>query len=133
MEKIIEIPEGHTIEKIGENSYRIVKAKMDMSDFESKYPMELVSLSILKPKLMNKYETFIRLVETCKEWNRIDGFEADWDDFFTVKWCILNDKNRITIDFLRGSSRPLHFEHRSTAELFLNTFREEIELVKDLI
>jgi hypothetical protein len=127
MKKIIEIPAGYELIQEG-NTYRIV---------EKKNPMELLwELAKVEMQgdneLASKYQLFIRLVETCKEWNRIAGFEADWGGGF-AKYVIKFFDNEIYTDVSLYNSFPLHFKNIETAELFLYTFRDEIELVKDLI
>jgi hypothetical protein len=135
MKQTIEIPEGHELIQEG-NTYKIVEKK-------NKYPMELKYTYIVGEKgvmstnffgtseLSKKYITFIALVETCKEWNRIDGFEADWSD--DGYYCISDTYSEGLGVYCEVDPRVLHFKDEEAAELFLKTFRYKIELVKDLI
>jgi hypothetical protein len=82
-------------------------------------------------ELASKYQLFIHLVETCKEWNRIVGFKPDWK--INNYYCVSDVPCHGLGVYLLTGPRVLHFRDERTAELFLKTFRDEIELVKDLI
>lgn len=82
--------------------------------------------------LDSKYLLFAALVETCKEWNRIDEFVPDWSNN-SNKWCVRNIKNKIIVDGWLNTSHPIYLKDRDTAELFLDTYRTELEQVKHLL
>lgn len=77
----------------------------------------------------NKYLLFAALVETCKEWNRIDEFVPEYDDQRTT---IKNFSGTVFIStgILNGAIMLIDY---TTAQLFLDTFRNELEQVKDLL
>ena len=79
-----------------------------------------------------KYVIFAALIETCKEWNMIDDFKPDLDSD-KEKVCICLAENKVQVGFATTASRPLCFENTQTAQLFLDTYRTELEQVKDLI
>ena len=101
-----------------------------------KYPMKLVDVgfwfSWVDSPIISKHHLFARLVETCKEWNKIDGFEPDWNSD-KEKVCICYAENKVQVGFATTASRPLCFKNTQTARLFFDTYRTELEQVKDLI
>ena len=105
----------------------------------SKYPKELVELGTWEAEsddhifLHYAYKTFAQLVETCREWNRIDGFVPDWGNESQKKNVIVCDQVNLNIFSVSFSSCPLYFSTRETARLFLDTFYVQIQNVKELI
>ena len=105
----------------------------------SKYPMKLVDLGTWEAEsddhifLHYAYKTFARLVETCREWNKVDGFVPEWTNSTQIKNVIVCDQVNLSIYSVSLTSCPLYFSTRETAQLFLDTFRTEIESVKELI
>ena len=106
----------------------------------SKYPMRLwpmelkhTDLFIAGRSIHSKYFTFIRLVETCREWNKVDGFVPDWTNNTQRKYCIFLQYGELAINEQLVTYRVLYFSRRETTQLFLDTFRTEIESVKELI
>ena len=105
----------------------------------NKYPMKLVDLGtwncIGYDKLFDfkKYKTFAQLVETCREWNRIDDFVPDWENDGQPKYGIFYASGKLGSLYAEKMSYSLHFMSHETAQLFLNTYRTEIEQVKHLL
>ena len=129
------------VKNINERLNKLQNSIEDLSaePSSSKYPMKLVELGTWvtgghdRIFELNKYKIFARLVETCREWNRIDGFVPDWTDSFGTKFCIYHANSDLSIFCISITSRVLYFKTKQTAQLFLDTFRTEIESVKELI
>ena len=75
----------------------------------------------------------MQLVELRAAWNRVDGFEANWEDTWQIKCCVKNKRMELSIGNWTYVSSPLYFGSRETAQLFLDTFRDKIEIAKELI
>lgn len=122
----IEIPEGYEIDKENSTFEKIV-----FKEVKCKYTKELIYPNFINST--SDYYLFFKLVETCKEWNRIDGFVADWSDSNQFKLSVECSNNELRIESWIFTSKPLYFKTKETAELFIETFKEEIEQVKHLI
>ena len=125
-------------ESLYEAQDRLIKLKAQ--PLSSKYPMRLwpidlyyTVLFIAGRRIDSKYIMFFCLVETCREWNRIDGFVPDWTNESQKKNVIKCEQVTLNIYSISFTQCPLYFSTRETAQLFLDTFRTEIESVKELI
>ena len=136
--QIEELKEKLHIEK---EKIAALEAEIQMLQQQSKYPKsKLMELWVCESKILTingqyfskKYLIFAALVETCKEWNKIDGFEPDWNSN-TPKYQVKNESNKLSITHFWYYSSPIYFKTQETAQLFLDTYRAELEQVKDLI
>lgn len=75
----------------------------------------------------------IQLVELRDEYNKIDGFVADWKDSCQNKYAIEFFSDNINIIRYVNTNRVLHFGSKQTCDLFLVTHRKLIETAKELI
>ena len=146
--KKITPPEGYKFEVISDTEIKLVPVET-----KPKYPNDISKISrnwkieddfhveqwddnwnhCSSKETALKFAAMMQLIEFRDAWNKIDGFVADWNNDSQVKWCILINKNKITVFQLWNSSSPLHFGSKETAELFLNTHRALIEQAGDLV
>lgn len=75
----------------------------------------------------------IQLVELRDAWNKIDGWEADWEIDKQCKYSICIKLNNIETVEYSFSNTVLHFGKASTRDLFLETHRKLIETAKEFI
>lgn len=129
------------MKKIEELEQKLAELLEEISQLKqqqnNRYPMKLIDLGLWtaigsRNYDFNKYLKFAELVETCREWNRIDGL-PDLDSGIRKYGVVYRSAEGIITGSTGYSSYPLHFQDRDTANLFLETFRTEIESVKDLI
>lgn len=134
----IEIQDGYEFDRI-ENGAIVIKEK------EKKYPIHLSqisnysilydfdSITLTGFAHAGKLAILAGLLELRDAWNKIDGFAVDWADAIQKKHSIIFYSNEIATDtcFSRGST--LYFGSRETRDLFLETFRDKIESVKELL
>ena len=71
-----------------------------------------------------------QLVRFRDDWN--EGWVPDWEDN-SGKYKITNHKNKIGVYCSYSISRILAFKDRDTATLFLETFKDLIEIAKPLL
>ena len=130
-------------EKIKELEQKLAELQEEISQLKqqpkNQYPMKLIDLGSWntigagnKFDLL-KYNQFARLVETCREWNRIDGFVPDWMDSRQEKNVIICEQANLDIYSISLTQCPLYFSTHETAKLFLETFRTELESIKYLL
>jgi len=119
---IITPPAGYEIDREKSTFDEII-----FKEVKCKYPIEL---SHMTPDLNIQLILFGRLVQTCREWNKIDGFENKCG---ISKVCLLNINNNVRSAALEETGKPIAFKDHKTAELFIKTFRTELEQVKELL
>ena len=138
----IEITEGYEIDIETSN---LKEGKISFKKIESKYPMKFEDVlkvyefyidgntknnSFITEKFGQDLLLFGQLVQTCREWNKIDGWENKWNEY---KGVIICTNNCVAIHAVYNISTPIAFKDEKTAELFLSTFRTELEQVKELL
>ena len=116
-------PEGYEIDRDKSTFEEII-----FKEIRAEYPKKIVFQWEIKFEY--KLVLFGQLVQTSLEWNRIDGFENKCGN---QKFCLYNYKNNIGIEVLTDTNNPIAFKDRKTAELFIETFRTELEQVKELL
>lgn len=108
---------------------------------ENKYPMSYEEINNFKITSSFQYSsikrklTFItlaKLIELRDEWNRVDGFNVDWENEKQIKHCI---KRLHEIQIIEANTIPhlLFFMSFETANLFFKTFNALIETAKELL
>lgn len=77
----------------------------------------------------------IQLVELRDAWNKIDEFEADWDNEFQEKYCIINRHGNVIKDecHFPFARVILAFGSEETRDSFFTTFRDLIVKAKELL
>ena len=93
------------------------------------YPTKLSEMS---KEDYQKIKLFGKLIKTCEDWNKVTGYVPDWLDSNDVKYCISTISDKMIIGTLTNTISPFYFETKGTAELFLKTFKNELEIVKGL-
>lgn len=83
--------------------------------------------------LAKAFKALMQLVALRDEYNRIDGFVADWTDGSQCKFTIYGYKNIIDIGETGFYHEILHFISPATRDLFLTNFRGLIEEAKELL
>lgn len=150
----IEVPKGYEIDQEKSTFENIVFKEVEQ---KSKYPKSvdeikrrdwyispwgIVVRSKSESKTINQvsskeraeaFVALIQLVELRDEYNRIDGFVADWNNLFQDKYYMVFLNGEIKIRLCLGLQRVLYFSSEKTAETFLNNHRELIETAKELI
>jgi hypothetical protein len=136
MPKAIPIPSGYTA-KIDGNQITFEPVK-------PKYPTWEDAESNVRQLICNPYgkgngfidgvfTTLKRLQWLRNEWNNIDGFVVDWEDGSKLKYNISYQENKIFVDSGYHIHHFLYFGTLPTAQLFLDTFRDKIEVCKEFI
>jgi hypothetical protein len=152
MQTKIEIPEGYEID-LTNSTFELIKFK----NIKSKYPTTIEEVKMrnyfidnygntgksdsemyCKTKMFTEKEceehlAFIQVDMLCQAWNKIDGFAADWCDENVKKYSIFSNWNNLSVDLFYNWRRTISFKNKSTAELFLSTFRELLETCKRLL
>jgi hypothetical protein len=72
-----------------------------------------------------------QLSQLMKVYN--DGWEADWNNYNQLKYCIGFTRENLEIDNWIDYRQFLAFKDQETAELFLENFRELIKQAKPLL
>jgi hypothetical protein len=128
----IEIPSGYTAKIDGNQiTFEPVKNKYPTwEDAEEKLKPSWIDISIKTGQVDEVFTTLKRLQWLRNEWNRIDGFVVDWEH---RKWVIKYNVNEPIIDFFYVEKHFLFFKSEPTAQLFLDTFRDKIEMCKEFI
>lgn len=93
------------------------------------YPTKLSEMS---KEDYQKIELFGKLVKTCEDWNKVVGYVPDWCNSEDIKYCICAIRDKMLIGTLTNTISPFYFETMESAELFLKTFKSELEKVKGL-
>jgi hypothetical protein len=106
--------------------------KLTRLEKQDERPMDynLVNLKEVSDKYAHKLYTLGVLLCFRDEWNRIDGFENGHEN--GIGFSILNGISNMLIT-TKGSFYPFHFKDEPTAKLFLETFRPQLELIKELL
>jgi hypothetical protein len=139
---IVKPKEGHEIDL---EKSDLKEGKIVFKKIESKYPMRFGQITEKRLNnilhytndyfedidFLNDLLLFGQLVQTCQEWNKIDGFEPTiGKDMGTLV------VRRSGIEANGGSwavNKVLAFKDEKTAQLFLSTFKNELEQVKHLL
>jgi len=79
---------------------------------------------------INQYINLQKLIDLRDSVNK--GWEPDWTDNST-KSCLINYINEVCIVDWSYTRTIIHFKDKETAERFLETHRELIESVKELL
>jgi hypothetical protein len=115
--------------------------KLDRLEKQDEKPINYPPLGELSVKI-NKSAIYVseKYMETLvvlnnllcirDEWNRIDGFENGNEN--GIGFSILNGISNMLIT-TKGSFYAFHFKDEPTAKLFLETFRPQLELIKELL
>lgn len=107
------------------------KGVVVFKEVKQKYPMELVPESMVL-SIADKLNLFGRLVLTCREWNRIDGFGNDDEDRYAIRIRSIKGELKVTFgNFVNNT--PTAFKYQPTAELFQSTFNKELQEVKEFL
>lgn len=120
----ITAPEGWEIDREKSTLDKII-----FKEVKEKYPMDL-GISLQTVDFHDKLNLFGRLVLTCREWNRIDGFENDANN---IKQAIILDYKTVCVSGFSSNNRAIAFKDYQTAEKFLSTFKKELEEVKEFL
>lgn len=115
-------PEGYEIDRDKSTFDEIV-----FKEIKVEYP---TGLQIVSGDLLANSIKFARLVETSRVWNKIDGFENKCG---IGKWGFGNINNMVDTVFTNKTNIPIGFKDRLTCRLFYDTFRAELEEVKELL
>lgn len=124
----ITAPEGWEIDREKSTLDKII-----FKEVKQKYPMEVVPESMVL-SIAYKLNLFGRLVLTCREWNRIDGWENKPTN--SERAAIQYKRNKeIIVDSDCGwtSNTVIAFKDHQAAELFLSTFNKELQEVKEFL
>ena len=105
------------------NELKKEQRPMDFMAFHEQRVKEGVS------KYHEKIVTLGDLLEIRDEWNRIDEFEFGVD---TNCFRIYNTEQN-QLDISHSQTFPFAFKYENTARLFLDTFRPQLELIKELL
>ena len=62
-----------------------------------------------------------------------DGWEPDWNDDLSAKWCVLLRQNVFIVDYAYAINTFLSFPTEKLAKDFLDNFRDLIEQAKPLM
>lgn len=132
------------------------KGKIVFKESKSKYPMSVKEIKgrdwyinytgdvdtitnssdINNLKTRELAEAFLALMQLktiCDEWNRIDGFVVDWTNKNQVKHAVLFESGRPAVLELVTCSSPIVLKDRATTQLFLDSFKDMIEIAKPLL
>lgn len=75
----------------------------------------------------------LKLIAIRDHWNREDNFQPDWTDVKQNKFCISTVGGKIETDIYQTFNYILCFGKAETRNLFLETFKKDIELVKEFL
>jgi hypothetical protein len=127
----IEIPSGYTAKIDGNQiTFEPVKPKYPTWEDAIGNTNDLYNYD----DQFDKVFSFLKCLQWLRnEWNRIDGFVADWTNESQKKHVVKYNDNEIIIDYFHVTQSFLYFQSKPTAELFLDTFRDKIEVCKEFI
>lgn len=132
----IEVPNGYEIDKEKSTFEKIVFKEVNNEKYPTKlrddYPSSTLFF-LISSKYGNKLELLDKLLIARDEWNEINGFEADWKDNNKPKHSITPDCDEFFCSLRYTSRRIFSFKTKETAQLFLDTFRKELEEIKEFI
>jgi len=132
----IEVPNGYEIDKANSTFERIVFKEIG----RVKYPTRLTELEYgdtdtytLTRRYGCELDLLDRLLLARDEWNEIDRFVTDWGNDDCTKYCVVRFENEIKTEYRSVSYSKFAFKSQETAQLFLDTFRTELEEIKELL
>ena len=133
----ITAPEGYEIDKEKSSFEKIVFKEVE----KCKYPTLSAAIwwyekrgSILvTTKYLEKLSILDRLLIARDKWNEIDGFVADYSNRYTKKYSLQVWGEKIQVNIAFELNSKFTFNTRETAQLFLDTFRKELEEIKEFI
>lgn len=77
--------------------------------------------------------SLLLLLEHRDHWNWNDGFQIDWTDSETKKWCITVVNDQVNIINTFTNKKLLCFGNKVSSMQFLETFYKLIDTAKDLL
>lgn len=129
----IEIPNGFEFDRI-ENGKVLLKKQIEVSlngyDSCASY---LNSDEETNQKSDELFDTFKKLLTCYNAWVKYLNYKPNWNDKDEVKHCIHLHYNGLIVSSHSIYPRILAFPTSELAYKFLNTFRDDIEVVKNLL
>ena len=147
----IQIPEGYCVDESKSTFEKIVFKKKDTKprsweEYERMVLKDMgykdtvtATINIIFPglfvkvsdyKFLQKHTAFIKLCMLRKAW--VGDWEPDWKTD-KMKWCIVFQKDEISVDYSYSISYPLTFPTEEMAEDFMNCFKDLLNVTKPLI
>lgn len=134
----INIPEGFEIDKenssleTGDIVFKKVEKKYSSKFYYSNERHGETIDTPLSETYAEKLNTLDILLCLRDEYNKIDGFTEGFR-FEENNWSITNYKNKLDFSCLTLPNGIMHFGKEETAKLFLNNFKEQLELIKEFL
>lgn len=133
----IEVPNGYEIDKEKSTFEKIVFKEIE----RAKYPITIQGIcyyyGIYRDTFSLRYEDRLRVLDRLllarDKWNEIDGFVPDWEYGSQFKYSIFSNRNELLVYTTFNTSCSFSFKTQETAQLFLDTFRKELEEIKELL
>jgi hypothetical protein len=133
---IYSIPTGYTAKIEGNQiTFEPVKPKYPTWKDAIINVEQLIMYNSDKPSwVYDEVQTTLKRLQWLRnEWNRIDGFVVDWEEFGKEKYFIAHNQNEPFIYDCYHNHHFLYFQSEPTAQLFLDTFRDKIEVAKEFV
>lgn len=147
----INVPEGYKIDKEKSTFEEIVfkeivkKYPTGVKEIEGRiwclsslgeayHAVDGISLSQVSTEgRANEILAVTQLVELRDAWNKIDGFEVDWENDNQEKYCIFREENKIETDYSFNVTHLLYFGSPVTRDKFLEQFRDLIDQAGEFV